>query len=82
MVSEDENEYFNKINELRLYILICGVWFELNKGSNTENFCEIVRDITNLEIKNIMDVFNCFSLYSEQSFQKLELAILSLFYYQ
>ena len=48
LTSEDENEYFNKINELRLYILICSVWFDLNTNNNMEIFCEIVRDITNL----------------------------------
>ena len=82
LLQEEENDYFNKINELRLYILICSVWHDLNSNSNMEIFCETVRDITKLEIVNILDVFNCFNLISEKSFNQIEVAVLSLFYYE
>lgn len=46
--TEKENEFFNKINELRLYILICSVWYELTFRDDGRRFCKVVSEITNL----------------------------------
>ena len=56
---------YEKLDELRLHILVCSVWWHIMRDD--AYFCKMVTEVTKLEMEHPLNLFPYMQLYSDKN---------------
>ena len=69
---------YEKLDELRIHILACSVWWSIMKDDKF--FCKMVTEVTGLEIERPLNLFPYMQLYSDKNKSDIEDRLVSRYY--